>query len=838
MAGFWISLLVVTTVGMVAGLRTKQESITCDLETILRTEGTVRFDRDVFVVAHGRYSEAQVPKEIMRRFADPLNIDFGRSGGDGPFTASDLWEQDSITEQEMETAGRRAMLTKYFCKDCGFTRTQIKPLRIVSDTALRMRTVINRFSRDDDYYAANYFNYYFDDSRGYYRPLIYECFNEPLGKWRALRPGDQTEREMIIRLTRRCNRLCTTVKLFHPDMKVGGPAAAFTRPYFHRFDYFREKMKVWLDNINDCQDFISEHLYDVGGGILEGNIDLLETYMKIQKGKIYKYVASEFGSFNRIWYDKENRKAMPGTDGQEFQIMAEAMKVLHGLLRTPDNIDKAVTFMTADGGFRVDPGDPKYPWSLTVARSEANFRMTNLVRYYRLLQGVSGRFTYSTSSHPDIYVHSFVSRNKSWMLIQNLRDSPVDLQFKFPGTISRRLERVSRKRLYLVDAPLTARDKALNLERGGRMVYENTIISRESGNRPAQLPSNLTIGHDEMVTYEFTFNENVNARREINRTRHYSDKVLVDIRSGVDHVFMFNGLPTGRGVGTIRVAHSRGWSRSDDPEVKVNGVPVQYHPDFAGGKRDHNKFAWFGAFSATVSLERLGRNPKVTIRYPPGSGGGTISSVTIQVDNCEGAACCALDGIDGVTGEEPELCDSPFAYPIGAPAPPPTVDWYEIGPPLLQNRGFESDSAWDFAGGARISELYRRRGTAGLYLPVGGMVQQVVRLRESFTYRLSCATVGLLVRFLVFRDRTPVPVARGYERAYYMGEADFGEKQMRFSVPEDGNYIVRLLADNGRAVVDNCRLYRVIPRRPNGEPAATPRPQPPAGWNSRGDNYF
>eukprot|EP00189_Rhodosorus_marinus_P000844 CAMPEP_0113973586 /NCGR_PEP_ID=MMETSP0011_2-20120614/14574_1 /TAXON_ID=101924 /ORGANISM="Rhodosorus marinus" /LENGTH=1226 /DNA_ID=CAMNT_0000991609 /DNA_START=133 /DNA_END=3813 /DNA_ORIENTATION=- /assembly_acc=CAM_ASM_000156 len=831
-----LSLLTITF-NEVDGLRTKKTTVTCDFQTNLNTEGTKRFKRDDFVVAQGRYSEGKLPKKTMRYFADTLGITFARSTGDGPFSGSDLWRKDKISISALKAAGEKVMRPR-FCKDgCAeVTRKYIPADRILSDPANKMKDFINREKAQDYWYIGQYFKYFFDDKRGFFRPRIYECMNEPMVKWSRIRPGNESEKEMIRRFTSKCNKICKAVKKMHPDIKVGGPAAAFTRPYFQKFDYFRRRMQIWMDNMDGCQDFISEHLYDVGGAVAEGNIDLIESYTKKERGKVYDYVVSEMGSYTIGWYDKEKEKAVPATDGQDFQIMAEAMKVLHGLLRIPDKTLKAVSFITVDPAQRTKAGEPKYPWSMVVKQKNGSYKMTNLVRYFQMLQGVDGDFAYSYSSHPDVYVHAFLDGDKGWMIMQNLRNATVEVDFKFPKNLPAPLQTVRRKRLWLADRALTSADKKLFLDRGGKVMYEDKVISQASKSGPARAPASVSIRHDEMLTYEFTFAKKVSQSNSsvIKRSRHYTSKVLVPIENE-EQFFRFRNLPTGKGMGFIRIAHSRGWNRGDYPKISVNGIPVLYNPDVAGGPRTYH-FLWFGVFIVAVDLDLLGKNPTIGVKYTDGYGGGTISTVTIQADQCSGQACCFMGGVDGLTGEKPDFCATLFSGG-NRPQPLPDKEQYSVGKDILKHGDFEARGSWLMAGGAYYQSKYAKKGRAA-YLRAGGFAQQTVKLERGKTYRLTCDVVGSLVRMLIFGDRTPVPFAKNYALAHYAGHRYFGEKQMDFDVPRNGEYILRLLAVDGRAVIDDCKLYRTSTSRPAGAPRVTPRPRAPSGWTSEGKSYF
>ncbi|KAJ8904074.1 hypothetical protein NDN08_000603 [Rhodosorus marinus] len=830
-----LSLLTIT-LNEVDGLRTKRTTITCDFQTNLNTGGVKKFKRDDFVVAQGRYSEGKLPKKTMRYFADTLGITFARTTGDGPFSGSDLWKKDKISVSAMKAEGEKIMRPR-FCTGCTeVTRKYIPADRILSDPANKMKAFINRERAQDYWYLGQYFKYFFDDSRGFFRPRIYECMNEPMVKWSRIRPGNQSEKEMIRRFASKCNKICKAVKKMHPEIKVGGPAAAFTRPYFQKFDYFRRRMQIWMDNMDGCQDFISEHLYDVGGAVAEGNIDLIESYTKKERGKVYDYVVSEMGSYTIGWYDKEKEKAQPATDGQDFKIMAEAMKVLHGLLRIPDKMLKAVSFITVDPAQRTRKGEPKYPWSMVVKQNNGQYKMTNLVRYFQMLQGVDGDFAYSYSSHPDVYVHAFLDGDKAWMIMQNLRNATVEVDFKFPKNLPAPLQTVKRKRLWLADRALTRADKNLSLDRGGKIMYEDRVVSQASSRGPARAPDTISIRHDEMVTYELTFAKKVSqtSGSVIKRSRHYNSKVLVPIEDE-EQFFRFRNIPTGKGMGFIRIAHSRGWQRGDFPKITVNGVPVFYNPDVAGGPRTYH-FLWFGVFIVAVDLDLLGRNPTIGVKYTDGYGGGTISTVTMQVDQCSGQACCFMGGVDGVTGEKPDFCATLFSGG-NRPQPLPDKEQYPVGKEILRHGDFEARGSWLMAGGAYYQSKYAKKGRAA-YLRQGGFVQQAVKLERGKTYRLTCDVVGDMVRFLVFGERTPVPFAKNYALAHYAGNKYFGEKQMDFDVPRNGNYFLRLLAADGRAAIDDCSLYRTSTSRPSGAPRVTPRPRAPSGWTSDGKSFF
>jgi len=584
-----------------------------------------------------------------------LGVSFSRSSNEGPFSGSNNFPR-RLSLASLRRDGQKKINAKDPKYNPLLTKN-INPHRIATDRA----DVIKEFHKSKAKtkaaisFAPRYFELFFNKGKALPRPMFYECWNEPLVRWREFRlSGRESEVSVIRRLAKICGRLCKSVKARNPGMVIGGPATAFTRPFYEDFNQFKRRVQLFIDQAKSagCLDFVSQHLYDTGGGVLDGNLDLMETYTarRNKKRQPMKYVVSEMGSYSKTWFSKRKNVSSPPRSGRDFLIIAENFKNFMSLLRVHDNVQKIVSFLT------LDPTDPRstkkyrYPWSLIEKVGAEKIRWTPLLRYFQLLKGISGRFAFSHSSHADIKVHAVVNRQSGFIMMQNLHlRKTYRTSLRFPYGLGRAASRVIIRQLWLNAGKPGRADRRQDIPRAGKIIWSNK--GRKS------VPKNILLRPEAMYVMQVIFKKKMSERRSIGRFRRYVARVSTDkgkrlnfpyrIEKGRAIRATFAKLPFRSGVARIRISQSRRESLKNKPDLWLNGKKFSnFDASISGGKRDYHK-NYFGTYEISVPLKFLAsqNNPVVRVKFP--DSGGHISTFLLEVDTCGRGSCCLLNSLTG-----------------------------------------------------------------------------------------------------------------------------------------------------------------------------------------------
>lgn len=782
--GLWAGLLILL-VQFASG------DVRVDFGTNVETNGVGDFSRDVYVSMHAtgvRPSFDGSQREVDFLFEE-LDIRFGRSARGGPFSGGlpytsnpSLAEMQEDGRREVERLSGNTLAVKYATRDIA-----------VSDDPFNFFDT--RGKRDLGTFAARYFKYYFSDELGWPTPKYYECMNEPMVKASSFTGSEEV---VIADMAKACENICQGVRAAMGNkVLVGGPSGAFARPYYRNFGLFNERTRVWLENQKSCIDFISEHLYDVGGSVLEGNMDLLESYIQKDMGRQLPYLVSEIGAYDSTWFDRATAQSAVPLGGRDFEIMKQCFKTILGLMRTPDKVKMAVSFLVLPQAHTR--GANRYPWELI--DDHGNMRtFTPLVDYFRLWKDVDGAFAYSYSDSPHIAVQALSNGRTGFLMVMNMRktrSAPFDIVYPYglPGVVN-----VETRILRLNEAPMSARDIAQKLERAGRPVYRTSISTA--------IPRRVQLAAEEMRVYKFNFRSTVTVSRKVRRSRHYSPTIIQEIVANRPIPFAFDNIPAGKGMAYIRVAHSREFAREMQADVAINGRPLQYDAVFGGDSPRYHR-SWFGVVLIPVDLEEIGRSTTVTVTFP--DSGGQVSSVVLEVDQCGGGSCCLLGGFEAISGiKRNGRCDPlPTATPTSRPQQElpsvPEVDASNI----LRNPGFESEGGWRYLQGARRVTRGAHSGNGCMFVPAnrGGRVEQTVILETRTFYRLRCfiqVGPGGRIEMIASLGNRQLGVRR-------FAGTRWGRPVLYFNTPpQSGEILISIVKSGTNSVIaDDCSLAEV-----------------------------
>uniref|UniRef100_A0A7S3EDX5 Beta-porphyranase A C-terminal domain-containing protein n=1 Tax=Rhodosorus marinus TaxID=101924 RepID=A0A7S3EDX5_9RHOD len=799
LVGFLAALCVLSSGAIGAAVR-------IDFWATLVTNGKRDFSRERLVQAHGNSGSPENAREMMEYLMDDLGVQFGRSAGEGPFTASDNFpnRMDSAQEDGALFAKRTT------CKLCDpLEKRFLSSDRVVVDKA----EVIKKFHHPPSRVEAaarwvpKFLEYFFDEEGGYPPPKYIEPFNEPFTQARDFKLPNEKQDSVVARLGEITGRFCARVTSKDPFFMVGGPAAATARPYLSDFHSWRVRTKNFIDSAlkAGCLSFFSEHVYNSGGAVQDANLDLLENYFyHANNSAPFKYMITESGGYDKSWYNKKHFTSANPLQSRDFFILSEAFKALMSTLRIHDSVLKIISFLILDPNDRRCNHLNRYPWALTEGGRDKPQEWTRLVKYFELLRGIEGDFVYSYSNNPRLTVHTVANRDKGYIMLQNLHTRNAEtVDFKFPTGLAPVLKVVQRK-IWLLRKQQTSEETKQNLLRGGDLRWTNRTMNT--------MPSSVLVFPRAMTVLELTFAKPLVNVRKVLRSRHMMDSIQdeagnvvefpVPIKAGKKINVFFTKIPKSRlGMVYVRIAHSRTLNRAPTPRVWINGVSVPVRNSEMAGPKPSYSSSYFGVIVVPYELTKLNseRRPQVTVQYP--DSGGFLSTVTLQVERCTNGACCLLPG---------------RSTPVRCTNRRPSLERWERPIPLTQqvikDPSFEKNTVhfWKLSDRCFLLPAAAHRGYSGLELgnPTAAAKQRVY-LKQGVLYRFHCAVTGPVHLAI---ESELVVFAHNNAKLLPILSSKWESLELDYLVRESGFYTVAVYRDDlgglpGPTYVDTCTLY-------------------------------
>ncbi len=294
--------------------------------------------------------------------------------------------------------------------------------------------------------AANVLKYNFTD---WTRPIIYEPINEPT--YQLYYSG------WVTKLGDFHTQVQKQVKALGVPTLVGGPCSSFSAYYNNNYNDFK-KLTGFIDATSGNLDFYSFHVYDfhrwdsiqhvkngrVTSGLpLEGIMDLLAAYGKVNYNKDLKYYTTEHGGTLNVPAMKLNMQKWFLGAGSGFAYDMKAKSITDFLMVNscisntmvfmdrPQLVMKAAPFILLESA----SWDPKYHASILVPNNytdRKNWFESAQINFYKYFKGVRGRRVLTQCENPDIQQQAYVNGNKLILLLNNLSDSPVTLSLNYP----------------------------------------------------------------------------------------------------------------------------------------------------------------------------------------------------------------------------------------------------------------------------------------------------------------------------------------------------------------------------------------------------------------------
>ncbi len=463
-------------------------------------------------------------------------------------------------------------------------------------------------------------------SSGFVKPTWVEVMNEPIWPLVDFNLHGGATIDDVFKMH---ETVADQIKIYAPDVKVGGWATAF--PDLEKngvtnavpFGQWEERWKRFIDEVGAKMDFYSIHIYDfpgISGGLeqyrkgsnMEATMDMIEHYNTIKYGSVKPWIISEYGSQLNDWY---NQSWSPFRD---WLFLKAQSSMMMQFMERADVIEKAVPFsvMKAEWGFGNfrDNGVPYY-WRMMRRENEpsdysGDWVWTDYIKFFELWSDVKGKRIDTKSTDPDLMVDAYVDGNKAYVVFNNIDEKNINVNLNQFGLNGNTVTNVKIKHLYL------GLDNTPKLD-----VTESSSV-----------PTTITVGEEGTMIIEYTFGTNLTIDETSKETKTYATTYKQEILSNQPISFTIPNVTKGTfGEAILRLGIGREKAKSRIPaSISVNGgVPItDFSSDYRGDDQsDRNSF--FGVIEIPIPYASLIKGDNtITVTY--NDAGGFVSSCALQ----------------------------------------------------------------------------------------------------------------------------------------------------------------------------------------------------------------
>lgn len=461
--------------------------------------------------------------------------------------------------------------------------------------------------------AATVLRYSYTD---FDRPKWFEPVNEP--HWSFTGRQDFADWHTTMK---------TEVQKLNPEVQVGGPCLPVCYFFGKEYKSFNG-LRQFIESTGGELDFYSFHCYDYlgsgagninGGSInsgapLESVLDLISNYTCNQLGEPVQLVVSEHGG-----YDKDDRFAQrmanthfPELTGFDWELKKRAISNFYSnssviantlvFMNHPHIVQKAVPFILLESmGW-----DPKYYATLYMPRNyrdKNDWVLSENVNFYQLFRDLKGQRVYFHTDNPDIQVQAFVEGRTLRIVVNNLLETPQDLNFLMPASPSLSIRRLGRNDTthipYLIEESITNRNSV-------------TINARET--------ILLTATHPKDITFS----------AHIDEKNFHATETIKKIEDGDAAEFNIE-IPNADQIAyaTLRIGISRKRSLGKEITADLNGQSLKLETEISASRNGSDKQGY--ATCRTIRLKPSWLKPQNTIKVGFADGKpGSVGSVIIR----------------------------------------------------------------------------------------------------------------------------------------------------------------------------------------------------------------
>ncbi|MEO0797499.1 MAG: Ig-like domain-containing protein [Verrucomicrobiota bacterium] len=619
----------------------QSEVVEVNLDVVHSVDGINQFQRERHIVLHSdlRGSEwahrnaarepVDGPNEV--EFHTDYDVYFGRATGNPQSALKSISEHPdeagrvdplSVAEQgEMRReayandANARALESYAGSMMIGAQHTLYPNGQIHGGTNISSPWSLGSYEDLGDFFV-HYFRHFYGNggASGEPKPKFFEIMNEPFVKDGEL--GTTTAN-----LSDLHRIVAEAVKTQHPDIMVGGYAAAWPEHENGDFSHWISHWRRFINRAGAQMDFFSVHLYDTrydgdhdaamryrSGSNIEAILDLIEHYSLIRLDTIKPMSVSEYG------YIPETTDG-PYSKSRDWQHLAAFNKMLLQFLERPNTVIQSIPFMQIKGEWGRNPSGNPYHVRLLrqqfeqTGESGDDWVYTELIKFFQLWQDVTGVRVDTWSSDIDLQVDAYVDGRCAYVILNNTdlkHTKSIDLNLA--GARHNPIIRTDVRYLYADENTEPVLDE-----------YELNAIER------------VTLAPEGTMILKFEYESPIIMDARSKETKYYATGYMREIENNTAIDLRINGVgsTSSHGEAILRLGIGRQhWQSPIPTEILFNGVPIDIPHDFRGNDQG-TRGRFYGVLEVPVPYELVRNNNQILTTFQ--GTGGFLASLALQV---------------------------------------------------------------------------------------------------------------------------------------------------------------------------------------------------------------
>lgn len=445
-------------------------------------------------------------------------------------------------------------------------------------------------------------------SRGVDRPAYFEVANEinvHLGRLR--RDGKQPTWDEVCDLHAVVAR---RLKKDFPQMKVGGPCAAYPAFEIKDFELWHRHMGRFINRAGSSLDFLSVHLYTTHwddkenyrfGANTDAILDLMENSSRSETGQVIPLLISECGTGFKSGEQIHDHYSPQ----RDWRIVSGANHLFFSLQKRDDRLLKMVPFIVLKATWYNKP--TPYPWTL-YHKSKGEWQPTHLAKWYQFWRDAKGQYIPVDSNDANVQAMAVVDGTTVRLYLDNLRrsSSRVVLSELKGLTEAGASEQVTLRRLYF---------------NGSEPVLETEAASLDD--------LQLQLRPEEAVCIELTLDEPLEPSQRTIESTHYARQQLQPIATGpAQFDFPVPDADLAASWAVLRLSISRPREMSRQPVVLWNGHEITSKGSESGDGQTLIADQ-FGAIEFPLPPEIVQSQNRLSVSFA--EPGGRISTAVLRI---------------------------------------------------------------------------------------------------------------------------------------------------------------------------------------------------------------
>ncbi|MBD0401358.1 Ig-like domain-containing protein [Flammeovirga sp. EKP202] len=364
----------------------------------------------------------------------------------------------------------------------------------------------------------------------------------------------------------------------------------------------------FMDTCGPNMDFYSIHIYDWpgwnlnandapsatrSGGHTEAMLDIIEWYDLYKTGTRKELIVSEFGAVNGQ-YNDNNRPGVYDQQRMDWENLKPFNAMFMQFLERPDYITKSMPFTPIKAIWGDIPDqDLRYPYAMMRDEDgDGEWEWSEYIKFFQLWSNVKGTRIDTKSTNRDLQVDAYVDGNKIYLILNNLENTPKDVNLSFYDDYENPVQSVLVKNLYL----------DMNKGQFGKPALDEFTVE--------SAPGAVTLDSDATMVLEYTFANSVTLDQTSDETKFMGEKIgsgYHEFGSELIHTTSqslstsVNGVvvPNGEYEATLRISGAFFKAHLGSVVVKINGVELEHNSNWRGSLGDLRN-QWLGTLEVDI----------------------------------------------------------------------------------------------------------------------------------------------------------------------------------------------------------------------------------------------